>query len=723
MLEVITAVLLVSITIVAVIILNRAIDNLKRQMEGLVYAINSGEIYVVKVDENGLIREASDCFSSATQISKEVLCGMSLSDLVAEDWKEEYENILLSLKTKTAVRSELMLKIPTGFPKEGFSFGIDFNITAAGSYVNGLAEYWFVGRNVKLSVRAGSQSIVMEAAKEFILNSANIGAWEFDVLTQADVFSERCWSLLNLQQKSGITPMDYLMNNADINEYADVIEDILKHFNSMEESFFRPLRIMGRGGNPDDYQAIELFGKYYFSEEGKVLQVAGSMHDVTESVKNEEEIKYLAFYDQLTGLYNRNYFELHVDEFLQENPKCGAILIYIDIDDFKNINEAFGHSFGDNIIKELAKRLAQVAEGYTLCRFSGDEMAVFIPYYTTIQGGAKSLIKNISKALSIHYSEEYTTYRISVSMGVSIYPFHGKTFGDLLKFADIALSVAKSTGKDKFVFFDKKMNTHFQKRVILSKELKDALEKDDELVIYVQPQYDIESGNLCGVEVLSRWNHPKHGLISPSEFIPIAEETRLIIPLGKKIIKGACKILKDLKVMGHENIKVSCNVSPVQMYDETLAESIGQAVYEYDINPELLELEITESVLMDNFSKNVEMLRQLKDQGITIALDDFGTGYSSFKYLQTLPISTLKIDKSFIDNIFEFKTDEKITEQIIKLSHILNLTTVAEGVESIDQLNILKSINCDVVQGFLSGRPIPAENIYEMLDRRLMGES
>lgn len=429
--------------------------------------------------------------------------------------------------------------------------------------------------------------------------------------------------------------------------------------------------------------------------------------------EKEKSIHKLAYYDPLTGLSNRINLEVSFNGSVL-NKDVKAALLYMDLDNFKFVNDTFGHSLGDELLVKVAENIKEtVKEGYIAARLGGDEFMILITDYEDLEEielFADRLLKNFEP--NFHIGN--TSINISTSIGIALYPDNGRDFKELLKCADIAMYAAKEAGRRNYIFFDKNMNDIIVRKMKIQNSMKKAME-NNEFSLHYQPQYEIASNRIRAFEALLRWNSPEHGFVSPADFIGIAESSGLIVPLGEWVLNEACDFIKHVIDMGHENISISVNVSVIQLMQEDFLSMVDGVLKNKGLKPSYLELEITESVLIENIDLNMKKIKELRELGVKISLDDFGTGYSSLTYLRELPIDVLKIDKSFIDNILSTGEKSGLAGSIISLAHDLGLEVVAEGVENEEQLKYLEWYNCDVVQGYLFSRPLPGEKAMKLI--------
>lgn len=449
------------------------------------------------------------------------------------------------------------------------------------------------------------------------------------------------------------------------------------------------------------------------NDEGEVTMLLGITRDVTERKNSEERIRYLATYDALTGLPNRSYLEEYFAatlSFSKRHQSTFAIL-FLDLDHFKDINDTLGHHVGDTLLIETAQRLKSILrEEDIISRLGGDEFIIMLPnlHLYGIEQVAKKLLLEMSTPFHLHHHE----LTLSASIGIAIYPNDGDSFETLSKNADTAMYRAKHDGRNNYCFFTDDMQRHSIRNLELTNALRHALERH-QLTLHYQPQIDATNNKLIGVEALLRWNHPDLGAISPAEFIPIAEESGLILPIGEWVLKTAMTQAKTWMESGYEPIIMAINLSAIQFRHIALPQLISSLLQESQLPSEYLELELTESVAMHDPNKAIEIMNDLHSRGIRLSIDDFGTGYSSLSYLKKFKIYKLKIDQSFIRDINIDAEDKAIVSAIISMTKQLGLKTIAEGVETIGQLEYLKKEGCDEIQGYYFSKPLSAAALEE----------
>lgn len=434
----------------------------------------------------------------------------------------------------------------------------------------------------------------------------------------------------------------------------------------------------------------------------------------TELIEAQKELVSLAHYDQLTKLYNKTYLQKHFDELFTKSDLQKMAILFIDLDRFKIVNDTLGHEAGDALLLEVSERIKEVSkENFIISRLGGDEFIILIPEVEAITD-VNDVADKMVRALSIPYKVRDNDYFLSASLGISLFPEDGRDLDTLIKNADIAMYTAKDNGKNNFAFYSSEINKDIVSRVVIENELRIAIEKE-QLDLYYQPQVNIQTGKIVGMEALIRWQHPTLGFVSPSTFIPVAEETGLIVKIGDWVLNKACNDLKSLQQSGWNSLSMSVNISMIQLLHKNLIPSVENALRKYEISPNHLKLEITESVAMSQPEQVISKLYSLKEIGVNLALDDFGTGYSSLNYLRRLPVDVLKIDREFIMEIEEDKDNITIVKALIEVAHGLDMTVIAEGVETRKQEEILRQINCDQIQGYYYSRPLPLKDLVKLL--------
>jgi diguanylate cyclase (GGDEF)-like protein/PAS domain S-box-containing protein len=450
--------------------------------------------------------------------------------------------------------------------------------------------------------------------------------------------------------------------------------------------------------------------------ESKIIGTYGTARDITERKEAEEFINFQAYHDLLTRLPNRALFKdrLNISLAQAKRNKSNLAVMFLDLDRFKIINDTLGHAMGDRLLQSVSQRLEScVRKCDTLSRFGGDEFTLLLPTLSSAEDArtiAKKIIRTLKEPFILGDHEVY----VGVSIGIAVYPNGGDTVEQLIQNADVAMYHVKGRGKDGYQYYNEAMAIHTSNRLNLERDLRNALE-NNEFRVYYQPQISTLTGKMIGVEALVRWQHPERGLIFPGEFIPLAEETRLMSDINDWVLKTACKEVKAWIDHGHSDIRLSVNFSPLQVEHPRFVQRLLSCLRLTNFPPNKFEIELTENVIMNDLENMTQKLRQLSEHGLTIAIDDFGTGYSSLNYLRKLHIHTLKVDQSFIQDIRDTQNEACIVNAIVSMAHGLKLNIVAEGVETKTQLNYLKSLGCHEIQGFYYGRAVPADEAFNKL--------
>jgi len=502
--------------------------------------------------------------------------------------------------------------------------------------------------------------------------------------------------------------------------------DILEQLQSDESLAYIPVIVLTSSDDPETKMQCLQFGTADFL--AKPVDSSELVLRLRNTVRAKAYQDHLVYYDSLTGLPNRRRFaerlELALDH-AKQSRESGAIL-HIDLDRFKKINDTLGHSAGDELLRQVSQRLEKhirdgdslgrlydVGERASISRLGGDEFTILLPEIGHVQS-ITYLAQRILAVMEVPFEINGNELFVTPSIGISIFPDDGMDMDALLKHADIAMYQAKQHGRNGFEFYSSEMNARALEQLKMEAGLRTALD-NNELQLYYQPKLDVMNGGIVGAEALLRWEHPEMGMVSPVDFIPLAEETGLIVPIGARVLKMACRQARAWHDAGYGFLQIAVNVSIRQLQDSTLVRTVQAALEESGLQPQALTLELTENMLMENAEASIEKLQQLKGLGVKISIDDFGTGYSSLAYLQKFTIDELKIDRSFIMQI-EAGTDKApIVEAVVAMARSLNLAIVAEGVETCAQLEYLQKKECDVYQGFLFSKPVPADEFANLL--------
>lgn len=469
---------------------------------------------------------------------------------------------------------------------------------------------------------------------------------------------------------------------------------------------------------------IELSSMGIYTGAGKdntYLGTYGVARDITERKRAEETITFQAYHDLLTRLPNRallrDRLSLAISHAKREKEMLAVL--FLDLDRFKNINDSLGHMIGDELLQQVSSRLKGcLREGDTLARFGGDEFTLLLPKINNQKNNVSNIAKKITQIFKEPFFVEDNELYVSASIGMSLYPQDGTDMDTLIKNADIAMYHVKGQGKNGYEFYSDDMNTPYFKNLSLDTGIHNALELEEFSLLY-QPQVNVESGNIVGVEALLRWHHPKLGVVKPSEFIPFAEETGLIIEIDQWVLTNAIAEISQWIKNGMPEIRMSINVSARHLIENDFVKKVTKLLNDYDVPGRCLEIEITENAIMDDMEGVIHNLKQLHALGISIAIDDFGTGYSSLTYLHKLPIHTLKIDRTFLQEDRFDNSDHTIVNTIVAMAKGLKLNVIAEGIETQRQLDYLREIGCNEAQGFLFGKPLESAVITKLLEQKL----
>lgn len=476
--------------------------------------------------------------------------------------------------------------------------------------------------------------------------------------------------------------------------------------------------------------AVKLMSDVVNNSRGKPIGIVTTCEDITFHKKTEAKIAHLAYHDTLTKLPNRYLLQDRLTQTIESAKKYNRqmAILFLDLDQFKRINDTLGHDIGDKLLQQIAKRLlkyvrksdtvARLEENdirNTVARLGGDEFTILLTEVRHIQDTA-IVAQRIQDLFSKSFKVQGHEIFVSFSIGIAVFPYNGENAASLLKNADTAMYQAKKNGRNNFQFYTESMNVVTLERFSIENKLRKALD-NRELQLYYQPQLDIQKRQIVGVEALLRWSHPEKGLLSAASFIPLAEETGFILSIGEWVLQTACQQNKAWQESGHKHMRVTVNISGIQFKQKNFVKTIQQALNSSLLDPRYLELELTESILMDTTDQAITLLNELKSMGIQISIDDFGTGYSSLNYLNRFPIDILKIDKSFIRDISINSDDNAIITAIIALGHNLNLQVIAEGVETIQQFLFLYQQGNTLMQGDLLSPPLPADSLRQLLKK------
>lgn len=583
-----------------------------------------------------------------------------------------------------------------------------------------------LGHRGKNMLRAGRAFHELKSSKQRLAKTqelAKLGNWEINLSTNTFHCSLEACRLLGLNPDRKISYKDFLApvvarQRGGINEKINCAIQTNKPFNInyqvlLSDGVLR--HILNRG-------------EIIFNDDGMAERMLGAIQDVTQLKIAEEEIRLLAFYDGLTGLANRTLFMDRLNHEIASADRNNTVfaLLFLDLDQFKRINDTYGHNIGDLLLKNVsntlqkeirasdtATRPADMDSDTMIARFGGDEFIILLSGIDAPENAAIVARRIISK-IPASYSLQGHQISVTTSIGISVFPTDGTEAETLLKHADTAMYHAKDSGRNNYQFFTESLNVAVTERFSIEKDLKQAIE-NQEFILYYQPKIELSSRKIVGAEALIRWLHPQKGMIAPDKFIPVAEDTGIVIDINKWVIQEACKQSKKWQRTDSDPVKISVNLSGYQLANQNIIQVIKDALQESDLSAKNLEIEITENVLMQDTKDTVWILNQIKDLSLKIALDDFGTGYSSLSYLTSFPVDVLKIDRSFVMGSTMSPKNLVIIKAIIAMGHSLGMKIVAEGIETKKQLEVITSYGADEGQGFYFSPPVPQDEFTRLL--------
>lgn len=570
--------------------------------------------------------------------------------------------------------------------------------------------------------KAREELALSQERLELVLEVSELSLWDWDLSTQ-EVFHTRSNEVLGLTTENGEALLRDLRLLAHPQDLPMLRQAMISHLKGETQEYFAEFRMRHGDGH---WIWIEDRGRIVErNASGRALRMIGTRRDITmrkqqdaalhAAHSNSKKIKYLSEYDSLTGLANREMFHHRLSEAVQKcSGKNGRFaLLHLDLDRFKVLNETLGVEVADQLLSMFSRRLSETfAQANTLARLSGDEFAIILRHYgsyASLKRLAELVLERISQPIELAGKSLVVT----ASIGVSLMPEHAQESGELMNQAAVALKQAKYHGGNSVEFYNERMQVSAMERLELEQQLRHAI-NNGELCAFYQPKVDLVKQKICSVEALARWNHPVLGMISPAQFIPIAEEVGLIKVITEQVLEQACEQARLWSEQGYE-IAVSVNLSVHHVRQGNILQLVKDTLQKTGLQPHLLELELTENHFLDSEENILEEFVGLRKLGVRLAIDDFGTGFSSLGYLKIFPADTIKIDQSFIRDVASGQADAKITSAIIAMAHSLGLKVVAEGIETREQLDFLVRSDCDEVQGFFISRPVPAMQMQQLL--------
>jgi diguanylate cyclase (GGDEF)-like protein/PAS domain S-box-containing protein len=638
--------------------------------------------------------------------SREELLRMTLPELGLADDAERLANTMLQLGT-TATDAGTW----TQQRKDGTTFEAELT-TFRAQFARQQARIVCV-RDVTRRLRM-EQVLWQDVERYGLIAKATADALlDWDLKTDSVWCNENYRRLFGERKDDAPYSMESWFEQIHADDRARVQQHLLDATKSSDERWRDEFRMMRGDGN-----VIHVYGRGHITrgDDKRAKRVCIVLQDITARKEAEERTRFLADHDELTGLPNRNLFKQALNQALKRAERSNKMLsiLFFDLDRFKNINDSLGHDAGDEVLRTVAERLNScVRKVDVVARFGGDEFAVLTEGLTA-EDQAGTVARKILDALSKPMLIAGRQYRPAASIGISTYPTDGRDAQSLQKHADIAMYRAKEEGRSTFQFYSEQLNTHSLQRLEFESNLNNAL-NNREFVLHYQPKMDVKTGAVTSMEALIRWVSPQFGFVSPGQFISVAEETGLILPLGRWVAQTACLQNSAWQKGGLPSLRVAINISARQMADKGLVDFIAETVRKTGLTPASLELEITESAVMSNQDYAEKVLNQLKEMGFHLTMDDFGTGYSSLAYLKRFPFDTVKVDQSFVRGIPGNSDDSAIVEAIIAMAHSLQLKVVAEGVETQEQFDFLCKLGCDQIQGYYFSKPIPANEVVMLL--------
>ena len=601
---------------------------------------------------------------------------------------------------------------PAGYVQEwmGRLFNVHLEpIRASDGTVNGaLGIAIDVTEQMQTEEALKKSELSLAAAQEI----AHLGNWERDFETGATTYSNECLRILGLVPgRDEIASAGFY--ELDHPDDAEFVRRTCAESKAALSAYRIDHRIVRRDGV---VRWVHEQGEYVVDEHGKPMKLIGTLLDITERKQAEERLAHLAHHDPLTDLPNRIMLNDRLAQSIAHAERNGrvAAVLFLDLDRFKDINDTLGHSTGDRMLTIVSERLlACLRTGDTVARSGGDEFIIVladVAQFDDVTKVANRIVDSFSRPFAIDGRELYA----SASIGISVFPYDGHDVDSLIRCADTAMYQAKDSGRNNFQFFTSKMHAKAVARLTLEGDLRRAIERG-QLVLHYQPVLNLASGLVVGAEALVRWNHPEHGLVLPADFVPLAEQTGLIVPIGEWVLNSACAQARMWDKRGNDPLRVMVNISARQFQERNLGDVIDRALAASGLPAKRLELEITESVVMRDTDETIRSLKALKAKGLRLSVDDFGTGYSSLGYLKLFPVDTLKIDRSFVRDISVDAFDEAIVSAIVGLARSLHLQVIAEGVETQTQLTLLRRVGCDEMQGHLFSKAVPADEFEALL--------
>jgi len=673
---------------------------------------------MIAMDENSCITYWNKHAETLYQWKAAEVLGKSIHDVTVPRVSRKFaEQILARLRETGSWDGEYEVR-----RKDGTTFPAHVTLSVIADEAGSIRGY--VGLSEDITERRKAQEALREseAGLAAAQRIAHIGNWERNLATNEIRWSDETYRIFGLMPQQPPITFTAFWNLIHPDDRQTILESANKAADE-KRTYSMEYRLIRPDGTE---RIVHAQAEMAYGNDGEPARLIGTIQDVTEHRRTQERLNYLAHYDTLTGLPNRILLQDRLSQAMVDADRRDRLvaLMFLDLDRFKIINDTLGHETGDALLKSVAERLRScVRAGDTISRLGGDEFTVVlanIAHVDDVAHVAQKIIDGFVAPFHVNGRELF----ISPSMGITLYPFDDNDIDSLLRNADAAMYHAKELGRNTFQFYTAELNRRTAKRLRLETALRHALERN-ELLLHYQPQVSLKTGRIIGAEALLRWQHAEMGLISPLEFIPLAEETGLIIPIGEWVLHTACAQAQSWRKTGFGELQIAVNLSGRQFQHQHLARLVKKVLKETGLDPRLLDLELTESLLMHNTDAILGTMEELHAHGVAFSMDDFGTGYSSLSYLKRFPIDTLKIDQSFVRDIPRDPDDAAIAQAIIAMAHNLDIRVIAEGVETAKQLAFLRSKRCNGMQGYYFSKPIPAEAMTALLQKnqRLKGAS
>lgn len=684
---------------------SKPLPEVAKELADVKYALDQATIVSI-TDQHGVIRYVNDLFCTLSRYRREELLGQDHRILNSGHHSPDFfRQMWATISAGKTWRGEICNKA-----KDGSCFWVDTTIVP---FLDQQGKpYQYIAVRCDITPRKQMEEALRQSEEMYRLISENCS----DLIAVVDAEGYIVYASPSHQLQLGHETAE--LEGSNLLEWIHEEDQEIAASGIQQTSAARnrsphlEFRFRAKNGR---YVYLEASINPILHQSGAVSQLVLVMRDITERKTSEQTIYHLAYHDPLTDLPNRRLFMNRLRKEVQYARRFQSQLavLFLDLDRFKTINDTLGHEAGDFVLAETTKRLTQcVGKNDLVARIGGDEFTVLL---TDIN--SKLDAENVARRIVTRLQEPLTLagqpLHISCSVGIALFPADGKDADELLRRADMALYSVKKHGRNGFAFFHADMEERSLERMLLQNELKKALEQEQFQLDY-QPKVDLASGQVTGMETLVRWEHPELGRLSPGKFIPIAEETGLIIPLGEYVLRRACEQTQQWQENGYPPLRVSVNLSVRQFYQPDLVSKIKQILEETQLDAQWLELEVTESVFAD-LEQATAILKKIKELGVHVSIDDFGTGYSSFSYIKHLPVDSLKIDASFIRDLHLNKESQAIVKAILTVAKTLNLTVVAEGVERMEQFAVLSEDGCNQGQGFLFSKPLSSQEFADYL--------